>query len=105
MSNQYAAMPSLHFGWSSWCALVLVSTVKQPVLRALAAAYPFLTLFAIVVTGNHWWLDAAGGALILAVGYLIARWWAARVERRLASEDRVGPVDDERVPGVVGGSG
>lgn len=97
VSNQYAAMPSLHFGWSAWCALVLVPTVRNPVLKALAASYPALTLFAIVVTGNHFWLDAAGGALILAVGYAMGSWWARR------SEDRVRPVDDDRVAGVVAG--
>jgi hypothetical protein len=36
------------------------------------------TLFAIVVTGNHYVLDAAGGAVILLVGYLMGSWWAAR---------------------------
>ena len=35
-------------------------------------AYPVLTLFAIVVTANHFWLDAAGGALVFAVGYVLA---------------------------------
>ena len=101
VSNQYAAMPSLHFGWSTWCALVLVPTLKNPVLRVLAAIYPAFTLFAIVVTGNHFWLDAAGGALILAVGYAMGSWWA----NRQSSEDRVGPVDDDRVAGVVPGGG
>ena len=79
VSNQYAAMPSLHFGWSMWCALVLVPTLRSPWLKALAAIYPLLTLFAIVVTGNHFWLDAAGGALVLGLGYLVGRWWAGRV--------------------------
>ncbi|HYD08648.1 MAG TPA: phosphatase PAP2 family protein [Acidimicrobiales bacterium] len=99
VSNQYAAMPSLHFGWSTWCAMVLVPTLRRPWLKALAAIYPALTLFAIVVTGNHFWLDAAGGALILAVGYAMGAWWARR------SEDRVRPVDDDRVTGVVAGGG
>ena len=30
------------------------------------------TLFAIVVTANHFWLDAVGGAAVLAVGYSLA---------------------------------
>ena len=33
VSNQYAAMPSLHFAWSSWCALVLVPTLRRPGLK------------------------------------------------------------------------
>jgi hypothetical protein len=73
VSNQYAAMPSLHFGWSSWCAFVLwPASEGRPWLKPILAAYPFLTLFAIIVTANHFWLDAAGGALALATGYAVA---------------------------------
>jgi hypothetical protein len=86
VSNQYAAMPSLHFAWSTWCALVLVPTVNKTWLKALAIAYPACTLFAIVVTGNHYWLDAAGGATALAVGSLVGRWWADRDGRDERSE-------------------
>ena len=75
ISNQYAAMPSLHFGWSSWCALVLWPAVKDRALgwRLLLLAYPFVTLFAIVVTANHFWIDAAGGAVVFGAAYLIAQ--------------------------------
>ncbi len=68
VSNQYAAMPSLHFAWSTWSALVLYPMLSRPWSRLLAALYPVATLFAIVVTANHFWLDAAGGALVLGVG-------------------------------------
>ncbi len=78
VSNQYAAMPSLHFGWSTWSALVLWPYMRNNWSRALVIAYPPATLFAIVVTANHFWLDAAGGALILGIGYLIGRWWDVR---------------------------
>ena len=111
VSNQYAAMPSLHFAWSTWCALVLVPTVRNRALKWLAAAYPGLTLFAIVVTGNHFWLDAAGGALILAAGMWAGAWWARRRGARVrpenldSLEDGVGAVDDEGVTRVVSGGG
>ena len=82
VSNQYAAMPSLHFGWSTWCALVLAPAARRTWLRALVVAYPVATLFAIVVTANHFWLDAAGGAVVLGLGYLLGtawdRWTAGR---------------------------
>jgi membrane-associated phospholipid phosphatase len=42
------------------------------------------TLFAIVVTGNHFWLDAAGGALVLALGYLLGVAWDRRTRARRA---------------------
>lgn len=89
VSNQFAAMPSLHFAWSMWCFLVLYREVRSPIAKVLVAAYPWLTLFAIMVTANHYWLDAAGGAVILAVGYLLgsalARFNLRRREDRLAS--------------------
>jgi hypothetical protein len=77
VSNQYAAMPSLHFGWSLWSALVLWPMVRRGWLKALVALYPVATLFAIIVTANHFWLDAVGGAVVVAGGYLIARAWYA----------------------------
>jgi len=82
ISNQYAAMPSLHFAWASWSALVLIPAVRSVWAKVLAGIYPFLTLFAIVVTANHFVLDAAGGALVLAVGLAIGFPLAARMEQR-----------------------
>jgi len=73
ISNQYAAMPSLHVAWAVWVALALYPVMRSRWKRGAAVAYPFLTLFAIVVTGNHYWIDAVGGLVILAVGYLIGR--------------------------------
>ncbi|GIT00413.1 MAG: hypothetical protein CM1200mP26_21250 [Acidimicrobiales bacterium] len=72
VSNQYAAMPSLHFAWATWCALVLWPIVRNRAARALVAAYPVATLFAVIVTGNHFWLDAVGGLVVLGAGSLLA---------------------------------
>jgi PAP2 superfamily len=82
VSNQYAAMPSLHMAWSLWCACVLVPRLRHGWAKALAAAYPMMTLVAIVVTANHYFLDAVGGALTLLVGYLIAQVVSGRLARR-----------------------
>ncbi len=73
ISNQYAAMPSLHFGWSLWCAVAVVPVLTNRTAKSLLSAYPVLTMFAIVVTGNHYWIDAVGGLVALAAGYGIAR--------------------------------
>ena len=74
VSNQYAAMPSLHFGWSLWCVFVLWPAAgTRRWAKALLVAYPVATLFAILVTANHFWLDAAGGALVFAAGWFIAQ--------------------------------
>jgi hypothetical protein len=71
ISNQYAAMPSLHIGWSTWCALVLFPMTRRWWLRALIVLYPLATLFCILVTANHYWIDAVGGLATLGVGYAI----------------------------------
>jgi hypothetical protein len=72
LSNQYAAMPSLHFAWSSWCVCALWPGIRSRAGRVLLVCYPLLTLFCIVVTGNHYILDAVGGALVLTVGFVLA---------------------------------
>ena len=72
ISNQYAAMPSLHIGWSLWCMLVLWRFSRRLISRLLALAYPVVTLIAIVATANHFIIDAAGGIAIVIVGSLVA---------------------------------
>jgi hypothetical protein len=89
ISNQYAAMPSLHFAWSLWCALILFPVLRRNWTKALAVIYPGLTLFAIVVTANHFVLDAAGGAVCLGLGYLLGGVITRRWERRPAQEAAV----------------
>ncbi len=85
LSNQYAAMPSLHFAWSSWCVCVLWPGIRSRVGRVALVAYPLLTLFTIVVTANHYFLDAAGGVVVLTAGFLLAR----ALGRVLAARHRV----------------
>ena len=84
VSNQYAAMPSMHIGWSTWCALVLAPMVRRRWLKTLVIAYPLATLFDIIVTANHYWIDGLGGLACLASGYAVAwagtHWWETRRE-------------------------
>lgn len=77
ISNQYAAMPSLHIGWALWSALILVPRLRPVWAKAFAAVYPLLTLFAIVVTANHYWIDGIGGVVIVVFG-----WWASKIYQR-----------------------
>jgi len=69
--------------------LALWPTLHTRTSRALIAAYPLATLFAVVVTGNHFWIDAVGGLVVLAAGHvlsglLVASWrrWRSVVEAR-----------------------
>ncbi|GHJ38078.1 inositol phosphorylceramide synthase [Streptomyces sp. TS71-3] len=75
VSNQYAAMPSMHIGWSVWCALTVFALAKSPWVKALAVLYPCITTVVIMATANHFWLDAVGGLICLGFGYLVSRWW------------------------------
>ncbi|MET3987223.1 phosphatase PAP2 family protein [Streptomyces sp. PvR034] len=83
MSNQYAAMPSMHIGWSLWCGLTVFAVASAPWARILGLLYPTATLVVIVATANHFWLDAAGGALCLAFGYTVSRAWYGSLPHRL----------------------
>jgi hypothetical protein len=67
VSNQLAAMPSLHVGWSVLVAFAVVA-VSRSRWRWLVLVHPFLTIVAVVATGNHWWLDGIVAVLVLAVG-------------------------------------
>ncbi|NKQ24526.1 phosphatase PAP2 family protein [Streptomyces galbus] len=83
MSNQYAAMPSMHIGWSLWCGLTLFALARVPWVRVLGLLYPVLTLVVIVATANHFWLDAVGGVLCLAFGCAVSALWYGALPQQL----------------------
>ena len=91
VSNQYAAMPSLHLAWALWCAMVLVPRVRHRWAMSLAVLYPFMTLLTVIVTGNHYWLDAVGGAVVIALGWLLGSRLAAVMRKRREGSDTVNP--------------
>ncbi|MBC9712406.1 phosphatase PAP2 family protein [Streptomyces sp. TRM66268-LWL] len=75
MTNQYAAMPSMHIGWSTWCGLTIFALAKAPWAKILGALYPVATLVVIIATANHFWLDAVGGIVCLAFGFTVVWAW------------------------------
>jgi hypothetical protein len=77
-SNQYAAMPSMHIGWSLWCGLVLWHLAKHRWVRILGMLYPLATLFVIIGTGNHYFADAIGGVIACALGFGTQRLFSRR---------------------------
>ena len=72
ISNQYAAMPSVHIAWATWCAFALVPRLRSRVGRILAFCYPFFTVIVIVITANHYILDAVAGAATFLVGWFMS---------------------------------
>lgn len=67
-ANQLAAMPSLHVGWALLVAVGVVWIYDHPG-RWLVMAHPALTVAVVVVTANHYWLDA-----IIAAALVLACW-------------------------------
>ena len=82
LTNELAAMPSLHVGWAVWCAGVVLLCTRQRWLRVLAVAYPLVTTLVVVATANHYLLDAVAGVAVLAAGAAVAvrlpAWWGGR---------------------------
>jgi hypothetical protein len=64
LANQFAAMPSLHFGWALIVALAFVA-IRGTRRSWLAMLHPMITLLAIVATGNHCFADAAVAAMLV----------------------------------------
>jgi hypothetical protein len=67
-SNQFAAMPSLHIGWSLWCGVSIFLLARRLWVRLLGALYPLCTLLVIVGTANHFIIDAIGGLAVFLAG-------------------------------------
>ncbi|MFD6169290.1 phosphatase PAP2 family protein [Streptomyces coeruleorubidus] len=66
LSNQFAAMPSLHFGWALMVAVGLIVATRSR-WRWLWLLHPLLTLLVIVGTANHYWLDAIVATALLGL--------------------------------------
>ena len=71
-SNPVAAVPSLHAGWAVGVALGVIRYARFRWLKALAVLYPIVVVLTIVVTGNHFLLDAVAGVLVMAIGFMVS---------------------------------
>jgi hypothetical protein len=71
--NQYAAIPSFHFGWTLLVGVATVVISRRWWLRMLGALLPLSIFFSIVATGNHYFLDAAAGAAVIGLAYGVVK--------------------------------
>ncbi|AVH58576.1 MULTISPECIES: phosphatase PAP2 family protein [Streptomyces] len=71
MTNQYAAMPSLHVGWALWCGVILWKYGRTRTAKVAGVAYPLLTTIIVMGTANHYFLDAVAGAAVMGAGLLL----------------------------------
>jgi hypothetical protein len=90
--NEYAAFPSMHIGWNMLVGIALWMATKNPFVRAFAVMMPLMMFLDIVLTANHYFIDAFAGVIVMGIGLGIAvvgRMAATRIvspESRLARE-------------------
>jgi hypothetical protein len=96
--NPYAAVPSMHVGWSVIVAYIGWRAVRRPWLRAVFVAHPVLMALAVTATGNHFFFDCAAGALVAAGTLLVLERRRPRVPqlRVLAGAGRAADAADQR---------
>lgn len=120
--NQYAAMPSLHFGYSLLVGLTIgtlpisgvrANSGKRITIFLLGISYPTLILTAIVATANHFILDAVAGAMVCAIawkynGFLLNLCviedyflWALRMHKPVNYTDPETAVEPEYTSGLL----
>jgi hypothetical protein len=78
VSDQFAAMPSIHVGWAALVSfgIIAASTSKW---RWLFASHIVITMLAVSATGNHWWLDGIAAIALVGIALRIDGWLRCRV--------------------------
>ncbi|WP_395570851.1 phosphatase PAP2 family protein [Streptomyces sp. BK79] len=103
MTNQYAAMPSLHVGWSLWCGVMLWRYGGTRAAKVAGVVYPLVTTIVVMGTANHYFLDAVAGAAVMGAGLLLTPFVLRAADRvrtrvrfttRRASAAAVAPAPD-----------
>ncbi|MGW4686016.1 phosphatase PAP2 family protein [Streptomyces sp. NPDC004244] len=102
LTNQYAAMPSLHVGWALWCGVLLWRHGRHPLLRAFGVAYPAVTVLVVMGTANHYFLDAVAGAAVMGLGHAAARVLSGRTRARTKTPATVREAVREAPPAGAG---
>ncbi len=96
--NPYAAVPSMHVGYALIVATSLLRYGRRRLVRSLAAVYPAFVLLVVVATGNHFFLDAAAGALVAALAFaaasLLTRAAATNAPIALPARDALPPSEE-----------
>ena len=81
--GQLSSMPSIHVGWAIAIAMAVITTGTSR-WRWLVIAHPVLTVYAVVATANHFWLDCVAAAGLVLLVFAAVTWWG---RRKLASAE------------------
>ena len=76
-ADQYSAMPSVHVAWAFLVAIAVITATRSP-WRWLILVHTAVTVYVVVATANHFWLDG-----VVAVGLLGISLVVQLVSRRL----------------------
>ncbi|WP_103349949.1 phosphatase PAP2 family protein [Amycolatopsis sp. CA-128772] len=81
--GHYTAMPSMHVGWSLWCAYAVWTVLRdtRPRWAPVPWAFPLLMVAVVLTTANHYVLDVVGSVVLLAVSIGAAALWGRVVAR------------------------
>ena len=73
-ANRFAAMPSMHVGWTTFFAIGLMLAIPNRKIGVTVMVFiTTLMTLTVMVTGNHYWLDAVGGWIVIGLAYLVNR--------------------------------
>src|SRR5919197_1185858 len=81
-ANPYAAMPSLHAADALIVGVILASVIRNPFGKVLWLIWPLWVWFAVMATGNHFWLDVLAGVVLAVVALTVV--YHSRVRRFIA---------------------
>lgn len=97
--NDFAAIPSFHFGWMLLASMAIWVNTRSRALRAIAVALSALMAWSIVASANHYFLDMVAGGGVIVVAWVIARWLmrsTATTRRLIRVPARVATIDAKR---------
>jgi hypothetical protein len=100
----YTAMPSMHVGWSLWCAYAVWTALRgaHPRLALLAWTFPALMTAVVISTGNHYVLDVVGSVALLAAAVLAASLWTRALRRKAPANTADISAAESHAEGPVG---
>ena len=88
VSNELAAMPSLHVGWCVLVALAVLA-ISTSTWKWLILLHPVLTILSITITANHWWMDGVVAVMVLTVAWALQHFGRLAYDRLLARFPRL----------------
>lgn len=95
LTNKYAAVPSLHFGWNLLVALTWLRLGRPPLSKIAGVLMPLAMAFAVVGTANHWTFDVVTGGAVALTGLALERMRRCWLERNGRHPPTTAPRDGD----------